>query len=1190
MSLTPTVPEATRLSQTKASNPHGSAWVSANAGAGKTFVLTRRVLRLLLDGQDPASLLCLTFTKAAAAEMASRVFSELARWTRLPDQDLANVLRDLQGQASNRDLQRARGLFARALETPGGLKIQTIHAFCESLLHQFPLEAGVAASFIVLDDRDADALMQAARADVIARAARGHDPALSEAFEGMAARFADSTVSDHLDALLQARHALIRAFDAAGKEGFEPRLAHLIDLHAAMLGLADGGVEPARRMLLDPIKSSASLTKARVDALAQTARDVGTARDATRAEALLRAWATADAQQGQALWREAFLTGDGKPRKVEGSYFAGKVREQFPDVGLWLKAEQDRVLALKAHVDFADLMRVALAVLDRFEALKTARGALDFGDLIARAAALLTRSEAQAWVRFKIDQRIDHVLVDEAQDTSAQQWAIIRALTDDFFDGDGRREDGVTPTFFAVGDDKQSIYSFQGADPRQFDGTRRALETKAIQGGSSFDGRLSLLLSFRSTRDVLSAVDTVFGRTEALQGVTQNTGLDHQHFRQARGRVELWPVIKGNKEPEPEDWTAPIDALPAPHLQLAEAIGARVRALVDGGHNPGDILILLRTRGAMADAINRALKQRAIAVAGTDRLLLTEHIAVEDMMALMQVVLLPEDDLSLACLLTSPLVGLSDERLEALCAERPGLLIDALNAPTDDPAIRQAALDVANWRAMADFSSPFTFLSTVLGRDGGRKKMLARLGEDARDPLEELLRLARAEETRPGSGLANLEAFRDTLRRLKLDIKRDMEARADKVRIMTVHGAKGLEAGTVFLVDTCRLPRAPSGVVETVQDEGSTNQAKPPLVLLAGDTRASAYTAIQDTNKQRQLEEYRRLLYVAMTRARDQLIVTGHMTSQVDPPPGCWYDLIDKALGPEARDVGDLEGLPDGDPVRVWRADPWPQGGDDVDQDESSGRRSAPDTAELESLLAQPTPPPRPLAPLRPSQARKDLASPATDWQELAATDRHMRTVESLEANGQAQALVFGTLVHRLLESPRLPTPDQAEAIARAIDPAIDLQLVSKAYDQVGSVHAMAEAPTLFGPTSRAEVQLRGSLRDASDELRQITGTIDRLVVNEKEVWAVDFKTNATIPPLSRLNEVVPDYLAQIALYSGLLSRLFPGRLVRCGLLWTGAPRLDWIAPQTINAIAQSLGLNPAPGSATSANRDGARS
>lgn len=1173
MSTRPQVPEATQLAQAKASNPRGSAWVGANAGSGKTFVLTRRVLRLLLDGQDPASLLCLTFTKAAAAEMASRVFSELARWTRLKDADLAEVLSDLQGRATAGDLASARGLFARALETPGGLKIQTIHAFCESLLHQFPLEAGVAASFAVLDDRDADALMQAARADVIARAARGQDPALTQAFEGMAARFADSTVSDHLDAVLRARHALVRAFDAARKEGLEARLTHLIDLHAAMLGLDDGNVSTARAVLADPIKSSFTLPQGRVETIAQTALDIGTAKDAEKAEVLQRAWKETNPEVALALWNEAFLTKQGKPRKVEGSYFAAKVRAELPDIGLWLKVEQDRVLAMQTHVGFADLMRVALAVLERFEALKTRRGALDFGDLIARTAALLTRSEAQAWVRYKIDQRIDHILVDEAQDTSAQQWAIIRALADDFFDGEGRRPDGATPTFFAVGDDKQSIYSFQGADPRQFDGTRRALETKAVEGGSAFEGRLSLLLSFRSTRDILSAVDTVFSRNEALQGVTRDEGLVHEPYRADRGQVELWPVIKGKKEPEPEDWTAPIDALPAPHLQLAEAIASRVEGLVEAGQNPGDILILLRTRGAMADAINKALKARAIAVAGTDRLLLTEHVAVEDMMALMQAVLLPEDDLSLACLLTSPLVGLSDEQLENLCADRPGLLIDALNAPTKDPAIHHAAQDVRHWRAMADFASPFTFLSTVLGRDGGRKKMLARLGEDARDPLDELLRLARAEETRAGSGLANLEAFLDTLRRLKLDIKRDMEARADKVRIMTVHGAKGLEASTVFLVDTCRAPRAPSGIVETVPEEGLSNTAMPPLVLLAGDTHAPAYQEIKEAGKARQLEEYRRLLYVAMTRARDQLIVTGHMTSEADAPEGSWYDLIGKALGPNARDVGDLDGLAEGEPVRVWRADPWPDEGA-AKPTEQEDQSPPIDTAPLKALLATPTPTPQVIAPLRPSKAHADIAVDPEAWQQQAQAERHAKTAEQLEESDENRALLFGTLVHRLLEPAQLPSFDQAEAIGNALDPQIDPALVSKAFDQASAVHQMDVADTLFGRASRAEVPLRGSIIDAQGNQRIVSGSIDRLVILPDEIWAIDFKTNATVPEFGRLQADGLHYLAQVSLYSALLSRLFADRPLRSGLLWTSKPRLDWITSGDLQVAEGSLGFS----------------
>ena len=1171
------VPEATRLAQAKASDPRGSAWVSANAGSGKTFVLARRVLRLLLDGRDPSSILCLTFTKAAAAEMASRVFDELARWTRLDDATLRQVLSELQGETAKRDLAQARSLFARALETPGGLKIQTIHAFCESLLHQFPFEANVAASFSVLDDRDADALMQAARASVIALAARGADDALAQAFDGLMARFADASLNDHLDAILRNRHALIRAFDDAGTEGLGARFAHVLNLHAAMLELSEDEIEPARRALADPMKSSVSLPKQTVEALMETARDVGTNRDGERAAILWKAWTTDDPETGLALWQDAFLTAAGKPRAVEGSYFAGKVRERFPDIGLWLKAEQDRVLALKAHVDFADLMRVALAVLDRFETLKARRGALDFGDLIARTAALLTRSEAQAWVRYKIDQRIDHVLVDEAQDTSAQQWSIIRALTDDFFDGQAARE-AVTPTFFAVGDDKQSIYSFQGADPRQFHGTRRTLEAKATRANIAFEARVQLLLSFRSTTDILSAVDTVFARNEALQGVTLDAGLVHEPHRTDRGEVEIWPVIKGEKTDEPEDWTAPVDALPAPHLRLAEAIAGRVETLIAQGQAAGDILLLLRTRGAMADAINRALKKRAIAVAGTDRLLLTEHIAVEDLMALMQVMLLPEDDLSLATVLTSPLIGLSDAQLESLAAGRSGLLVDALNAPTDDPAIRQAALDVHHWRAMADYAAPFTFLATVLGRDGGRRKMLARLGEDCNDPLDELLRLARAEETRPGSGLASLEAFLDTLRRIKLDIKRDMEAGADKVRIMTVHGAKGLEARTVFLVDTCRLPRAPSGVVETAEQEASGGAGQPPLVLLAGDTHAAAYQAVKAERMERQLEEYRRLLYVAMTRAKDRLIVTGHMTGDGDVPPGCWYDLIDMALVPTARPGKTLDGLPGDEPVRVWCASPWPEPAEAPAEQEQASASSPALTGALRELLSEPTPIPAVTAPLRPSRARKDIALDGDRWHAEADAERHARAVESLGETEPSRALLFGTLVHRLLEAPRLPSIEDARTIVRSIDQSLDPgreeELLAAALDQAGAVHQMPIASDLFGAASRAEVPIRGQVTDRHGVKRPVSGSIDRLVTGPDAVWAIDFKTNVTVPPEGDLWRTSPDYCAQLALYAVLLTELFPAKTVRCGLLWTAAPRLDWLSADDLAAARQELGIS----------------
>ena len=682
-------------------------------------------------------------------------------------------------------------------------------------------------------------------------------------------------------------------------------------------------------------------------------------------------------------------------------------------------------------------------------------------------------------------------------------------------------------------------------------------------------------------------------------------------------------MIRGDSSQEPHDWLAPVDALAPPHVRLAVAIAQRIGRLIQSGRSAGDILVLLRRRSCMADAINRALKQAGIAVAGADRLVLGEHIAVEDLMVLMQAVLLPEDDLSLAALLRSPLIGLSQEHLEALAVDREGLLIDALNAPTDIPAIGMASRRLAGWRAMADQASPFGFLSTVLGADGGRRAMIARLGEDCRDPLDEVLALAREEETRPGSCLASLEGFLDTLRRIQLTIKRDMEARADKVRIMTVHGSKGLEAPVVFLVDTCSLPQAPKGMIAVEQDSDAEpgNRAMPPLLQMGADMRAPAYALHKQARAERNMEEYRRLLYVAMTRAADHLIVTGHV-GKSDPGPECWYNLIDSAVGADARQVEDqLDGVTDAGPVRLWKAGPWP------DSDPDSGSDSGPEPqaegadaaakaareeqdcreAELQKLLATPTPRPASPAPLRPSRARRDAALAGEDWPSALDAERHAATMARLLPGGAraSTALLLGSLVHRLLEPSTTiamaqPTQmAQARQMLLALEPTLQGEpvmmqgLVEQALAQAQAVRAMAQAGEIFGPHARAEVPLRGTLHDGAGAPRAVSGSIDKLVLGEHEVWAIDFKTNASVPHLKdgvsdALSASVPDYIAQMALYEVLLGQVFPGRQVRCALLWTQEPRLDWLAPEALAAARRAMviggmGIQSVDGKAASA-------
>ncbi|MBV6657489.1 MAG: ATP-binding domain-containing protein, partial [Devosiaceae bacterium] len=679
-------------------------------------------------------------------------------------------------------------------------------------------------------------------------------------------------------------------------------------------------------------------------------------------------------------------------------------------------------------------------------------------------------------------------------------------------------------------------------------------------------------------------------------------GLVHEAYRRGRGLVELWPVIVGTREDEPEAWTEPVDALPAPHVRLAGAVAAKVRTLIDSGQAPGDILVLLRRRGAMLNAITFELKRQNVPVAGADRIVLTDHIAVQDLIALMRAMLLPEDDLTLATLLKSPLIGLSDATLEALCVGRRGFLIDALNAETDVPAIKNAAQTIARWRAMADFASPFAFLSTVLGRDGGRRKMMARLGEDCLDPLDEVVRLARAEEQRPGSGLLSLEAFVDALGRADIEVKRDMEARANQVRIMTVHGAKGLEAGTVILVDTCTIPQSPRGLVMPDGPDPDPlapggNRPPPSPLYLRGGPSALAYADIKAGLMARQMQEYRRLLYVAMTRARDQLIVTGHVSASAGAPhPQSWYALIDRALGAEARDVGVPDGLDA--PARLWRAQPWPEPSEEPDVD--THKRDASETSDeaaVAALLAQlkaPLPIRQAAVPLRPSSARRDAGSDAQGWSAQREADRHAALDERLRQTLDGEdahlppgrdALAFGTLVHALLERDAPPDRELAARLDRAragADTAggglpLSDERLDAALQQAATVRALPDTlplyPTTPGSIARAEVPIRGALVDARGVARPVSGSIDRLVIAPDAVLAVDFKTNAKPPPADALETEAGDYCAQMAVYAALLGRLYPGRPVRCGLLWTAAPRLDWLPDDMVAASLASMGL-----------------
>ncbi|WP_417771937.1 double-strand break repair helicase AddA [Stappia sp.] len=1169
------VPQATRERQALAADPRRSAWVSANAGSGKTFVLSRRVIRLLLAGTAPSRILCLTFTKAAAAEMATRVFDTLGAWTALDDAALADEIAEIEGETPDAArLARARHLFATALETPGGLKIQTIHAFCEALLHQFPLEANVAGHFSVLDDRQAAELLATARAKVMGAAERDPQSPFGRALGFLISEMADKSVEEVLAELVSRRNDLRAWLVEAGS-------------------LQEGLRELRRGFGLDPDETLADVEwRMRGETVFDATRAAhyadllatGGANDVARAQKLRAGIVAEDFSSWRATWLAAFFTAKLTPTKS----LAGKaVASANPELAEDLAAEQARLerllerwRAAYALAGTEAALRLADAMLDAYEGEKTRRGLMDFEDLIIRTANLLARSDAALWVQYKLDQGLDHILVDEAQDTSPQQWQVVRALAEEFFAGE--TSNPRLRTLFAVGDEKQSIYSFQGAVPAYFAEMRRHFARRAEEAERNFS-RLELTLSFRSRPDVLSAVDLVFAEPAAHKGLSQDEGAPvHEAIRRNEpGMVEIWSPEQTETLAEPDDWTAPLDRLSAasPVSRLASRLAETIDAWWKRREaDPGDVLVLVRKRGPFVDALTRALKQAGVPVAGSDRLLLNEHIAVADLVALGRFLLLPEDDLSLAAVLRGPLFGISEEQLFAIARPDPAtrrsgtLWQSILRRSQDDPfwgAIRER---IEDWRARADFMPPFEFYARLLGADGGRRAFRARLGNEVDDILDEFLALTLGFEQ---TGTPGLEGFLAWFAAAPTQVKRELNAARGVVRIMTVHGAKGLEAPLVVLVDGGGAP-APSQHDKPFVSYPRGETRAPALVWLpAAKDRTDWHAQAVDGLREAAEEEYRRLLYVAMTRAKDRLVVCGWAPAR-GQAEGCWHALVSAGLGPTARDGETATGAP----CRIWQAQgrvtPPPLLGREAGstaEDAGSGGGITPD------WLSRPVAAvPRPRR-LNPSTAFEEMETKDAP-QAIAAVSRLEAARASagwgVSAGGgvpASLALERGRHLHRLLQMlPDLPAAARRAAALRYLAAYLPEDLADAAATLAQEALGVLEAPefaAVFDPTARAEVPIVGRIAAPDGTEVEVSGQIDRLSVTPEEVLLVDFKTDRLVP--ASQDAVGESYVTQLAVYSALLGGLYPGRVVRAALLFTAGPKLVELPAARLEAALAAL-------------------
>ncbi|WP_370676084.1 double-strand break repair helicase AddA [Pleomorphomonas sp. PLEO] len=1143
------IPAATRQTQLLATDPRASAFVSANAGSGKTWVLTRRVIRLLLDGVDPGRILCLTFTKAAAAEMSGRIFDELGRWAGLTDEGLARVLSDLEGKPVPSDrLAPARRLFARAIETPGGLKIQTIHAFAEALLQRFPLEAGLDGRFRVLDDTRAADLYAEARAELLSACAAHPDSPEGQALSDLVAIAGDEALDRALRAVVAARDDLAAFF--AGSPSIDLALAALPQALGAPVGTS-------RESLLEEIAASPDFSGPFLSRLIDKLDTSKSKSMPVLADGFRAALAASSAEMRRPLWRGLFLTGKGEPRKRP---FTKDVIDALPEANERFEREAQRLLTLERALSAtlwgtrsAALLRLADRLIGLIEARKARRGLLDFDDLIERAAALLSRSDAAEWVQYKLDEGLDHVLVDEAQDTSPRQWQIVEALTGEFSAGEGARA-GRRRTVFAVGDEKQSIYSFQGAAPHLFGLTRQTLGRRLAGAGLPVHD-LRLTLSFRSTAAVVGAVDAVFRNPAAHAGLSTDAGPTvHETVRgREPGHVELWPAVEKLPAPPPGNWEDPVDAtaIASPAVRLAGRLADEVAGWLRSGARiaatgapirPGNVLVLVRKRGAFVEAVNRALKQRGVAVAGADRLDVVGHIVTQDLLSAARVALLPEDDLALATVAKSPLVGLSEEALFRLAHGRPGRLWDAVKhrAAEGDGDAETLRATVALWMSRADRGEPFAFLSHLIGPDGGRAAYRARFGREADEVIDELLTLALTYE---GEETAGLNGFIDRLAKGGELIRRELDAERDEVRVMTVHGSKGLEAPIVFLIDPGDKPASEKNLPDLLAVGDGPH---PPIVWRQGgafrpapvETAAAAFIAAQE-------EEYRRLLYVGLTRARDRLIVAG-LKGADEGADRRWHGLVEAALGTDAETVKDADGT-----VVAWR---WTAKNEDPPAPALPGRLPAGEAEPLPDWLTRKVAGtgsgPASVTPSRAATFDKPGA-PATAFDQEAATQ--------------------GTVLHRLFELlPDLEPATRALAannyLARLLPnlPEGDRLALS---DDIVALMARPDQALLFSPAARAEAAIAGSVVTPTGRLIAVTGSVDRLLVEPELVTIVDYKTAA------RPSHVVPRrYVLQLALYRAVLGRLWPDRPVHAAILWTATARFDEVSPAALDmALAAYL-------------------
>ncbi|MBR5129904.1 MAG: UvrD-helicase domain-containing protein [Alphaproteobacteria bacterium] len=1030
--------------QRRASNPTTSVWVSASAGSGKTKVLTDRVLNLLLLSGRPEKILCLTFTKTAAAEMTNRINKVLKSWVIMSEEDLKTEISKLIGDNPTQvQLERARRLFALTLETPGGMKIMTIHSFSQSILKRFPLEAGINPHFEVMDDTTANDILSSL---------------INEAFKNTSLKSSIEELSSYLD-----ENALIAL------------LKETLSMRHRLLQLTN---QSSLNSVINNIKKYFNINNYHSEK--QIIKDFFK----------------------QEEW-------DINLKKYLTTKFELRAKYIDDKNAINIYETYQKIKALKVVQATQALLELSFYIIELYENYKKISSLLDYDDLINYTQKLLSESGNAAWVLYKLDGGIDHILVDEAQDTNPLQWSIIRMLAEEFFSGIGAND--YLRTIFAVGDKKQSIYSFQGADPDEFERMRQYFEERVKASKNEFD-TVPFNFSFRSTEPILRLVNFVLRNPQARYGIlpSQEDGTHLAYRAGQAGLVEIWPLEESKENDTSEEWKPPVErtVVQSPITRLAEKIAIKIKYMIDSKEileskgrpiQAGDFLILVQRRKKFVSELVRFLKEYQIPVAGVDRLILTNYIAIQDLIGLAKFTLLPDDDLNLAEILKSPLLHLTEDDLYNICYNRENKSVYERVCELY-PKTAEFLQDIMD---KADKMPLFEFFSYILSVKNGRKNFQARLGNEVNEALDEFLNLILTYEQ---NNIPSLQSFLKWIGDKEIEIKRDLDqGNLNAVRIMTVHGSKGLQGNIVFLPDTRFIPSQKPKIIWTENNL--------PIWTPQSSLKTSEVSDLQEQWCDLQMQEYHRLLYVAITRPMDRLYICG-WNNKSKAKAGNWYDLIKESLPYQADSDGIIRFSCNQDQKVLTE--------NNIQKNDSS--QILPDW-----VWKKPAEEPIPSQPIRPSISLIEECSEQ----------------QSLSSEMRSHSLKRGTFIHKLLQYLPNINPDRRKEVALKMKPDdIDIP------DNLFQLFDDERFKLLFGSTSLAEVPIVGILNG-----QVVSGQIDRLVVLEKEILLVDYKSNYHVP--QNENEVSLTYKKQLKTYEALLKNIFPDKVIKSYLLWT--QNLTWM-------------------------------